>query len=155
MSTLGRLGLGGALVSTLAFGGCAATAPLPATPLTDYRQKTWTLHPEAMPIEGADGKVQVAAGADGQQDLRLEVQNLKPAGVAFEGTKAYVVWLRPPDGLLRKVGELHVDGNQRGELAATVPRYRAFEVVVNAEPHPEVVKPAGSEVMEGTVALPA
>ncbi|HLK92838.1 MAG TPA: hypothetical protein VKZ18_23295 [Polyangia bacterium] len=155
MWTLERLGLGGALISMLALGGCATTTPVTVVPSADHHQETWTLHPEAMPIEGADGKVQVAAGAGGQQDLRLEVQNLKPAGVAFEGTKDYVVWLRPADGLLRKVGVLRVDGNERGELAAAMPPFRAFEVVVTAEPHPEVVEPAGSEVMETTVALPA
>jgi hypothetical protein len=88
-------------------------------------------------------------------DLRLEVRDLKPASTAFEGATAYVVWLRPPDGTLRRVGELRVDGNQRAELSTRMPAYRTFEVVVTAEVHPQVVTPAGSEVMETTVALHA
>lgn len=155
MSTFGRLGMGGALVSALVLGGCATTAPATMARLTDRQGATWTLHPEAMAIEGSDGRVQVGGGSDGTQDLRVEVQNLKPAGTAFEGTAAYVVWVRPADGMLRKVGELRVDGNQRGALAIRMPAFRAFELVVTAEPHPQVAKPVGSEVMEAIVDLPA
>jgi hypothetical protein len=122
--------------------------------LVDHDQKTWTLHPEAMPIEGANGKVQVAAERDGTHDVRLQVDHLKPAGIAFEGTKAYVVWLRPPDGALRKVGVLPVDGNQKGELVTRTP-YRSFELLVTAEPSLQTAKPAGSEVMETRVTLAA
>ena len=63
-------GLGLALASTLAFGGCAET-----NEMLGRNQQTWTLQPDRA-VPGAEGKVQVAKEDNGNRDLKVEAHGL-------------------------------------------------------------------------------
>ncbi|HVV49126.1 MAG TPA: hypothetical protein VHO06_05670, partial [Polyangia bacterium] len=123
-----RLGLVGALASTVAFGACATT-----NRMMGRNEQTWTLHPAAAPVEAAQGKVEIAAKENGNHDLRLEVQHLAPPQTAFGGSSVYVVWLKPANGQPQNVGVLQVDKDYKGELDTKTP-FANFEVMVTAEP---------------------
>jgi len=148
MTIVRRLGLAGALASTLAFGACATTDRM-----IGRNQQTWTMH-AAPVVQSAEGKVEVATEKDGNHDLRLEVQHMSPAEVAIQGATAYVVWLKPENGKPQNIGVLPIGKDMKGELD-TKTSFGTFEVKVTAEIDGAATRPTGTQVMEASVVLPS
>ena len=147
MMILRRLGLAGALASTLAFGGgCSET-----NRMLGRNQQTWTMH-AAAEVQAAEGKVQVATEKDGNHDLRLEVEHIAPADSVFQGKSTYVVWLKPEHGKPQNVGVLPIDKNEKGKLDTSTP-FGTFEVKVTAEQSASVTTPSSSEVMQANIVV--
>ncbi|HEX3904108.1 MAG TPA: hypothetical protein VH853_14810 [Polyangia bacterium] len=147
MTILRRLGLAGALASTLAFGvGCSET-----NRILGRNQQTWTMQPAAA-VQAAEGKVQVATEKDGNHDLQLKVEHMSPADMVFAGKSTYVVWLKPENGHAQNVGVLPIDKDLKGELD-TKTSFGTFEVKVTAEQSASATTPSGAEVMQASVVV--
>ena len=145
MMGLKRLGLAGALASTLAFGGgCSAT-----NEMLGRNQQTWTMRAAAQ-AQAAQGKVQVATDDKGNRDLKVEVQHIAPAETVFSGTKQYVVWLKPENGRPQNIGVLSPDKSLNAKLETTT-AFTSFVVLVTAETNTQPVRPSDNEVMSATV----
>jgi hypothetical protein len=144
MTIIKRLGLAGALASTLAFGGCAET-----NSMLGRNQQTWTLQAERS-VPGAQGKVQVAKEDNGNRDLKVEAQHLAPPDKAFPGMSTYVVWLKPQNGQPLNIGVLNPDKDRKAELKTTTP-FTSFEILVTAENGPTPMQPGSNEVMTANV----
>jgi hypothetical protein len=139
MKILQSLGLAGALTATAALGGCSST-------------QTWPMNAAAR-VPAAEGKVQVAAGKNGNHDVKVEVEHLAPPGRVTDGASAYVVWIKPVDGAPQNVGELKVNQGLEGELK-TKTEYEKFEVLITAERSPAAMAPTGATVMRTQVQAP-
>ncbi|HEY6477273.1 MAG TPA: hypothetical protein VI456_11880 [Polyangia bacterium] len=146
MTIIKRLGLAGALASTLAFGGCATT-----NDMLGRNQQTWTMRTETG-AAAAKGKVEVATGDKGNRDLKVEAKNLMPADTAFPGTSTYVVWLKPEDGHPVNIGVLSPDKKQNAELDTKTP-YTTFKIMVTAENNPQPMQPSGNQVLTADVVV--
>jgi hypothetical protein len=150
MTIIKRLGLAGALASTLAFGGCSTT-----NEMMGRNQQTWTMHAEtSAPAQGpsAEGKVQVATGDKGNRSLKVEAKNLLPANTAFPGASTYVVWLKPAEGKPVNIGVLSPDKKLNAELDTKTP-FTTFEIMVTAEESMQPMKPSGNEVLTADVVV--
>ena len=62
----------------------------------------------------------------------------------------YVVWAISPEGRAQSIGELVLNGSDKGHLTASTPM-QAFALIVTAEPYYSVSKPSGVVVMENAV----
>ena len=145
MMGLKRLGLAGALASTLAFGGgCSAT-----NEMLGRNQQTWTMR-TASQAQAAQGKVQVATDDKGNRDLKVEVEHIAPADAVFSGTTNYVVWLKPDNGKPQNIGVLSPDKSLKAKLETTTP-FTSFVVLVTAEASSQPTRPSDNEVMSATV----
>ncbi len=149
MTIIKRLGLAGALASTLAFGGCSTT-----NSMMGRNQQTWTMHAETPAAQGpaAQGKVQVATGDKGNRDLKVEARNLLPPDTAFPGTSHYVVWLKPADGAPVNIGVLSPDKKLNAELDTKTP-FTTFEIMVTAENSAQPMQPSNNEVLTAAVVV--
>jgi hypothetical protein len=145
MMSLKKMGLAGALASTLAFGaGCSST-----NSMLGRNQQTWTLHSAAQ-VQNAQGKVQVATDDKGNRDLKVEVQHIAPADLVFQGTTNYVVWLKPDNGPPQNIGVLTPDKKMNAKLE-TKTSFTSFVVLVTAEAIAQPVAPSDNEVMSANV----
>ncbi len=144
MTIIKRLGLAGALASTLAFGACSET-----NSMLGRNQQTWTLHAEQA-VPSAQGKVQVATDDKGNRDLKIETKHLAPAETAFPGMSTYVVWLKPADGKAINIGVLSPDKKLNAELQTKTP-FTSFEIMVTAENSAQPVQPGTTEVMNAKI----
>ena len=140
-----RLGLAGALASTLAFGGGCSTT----NEMLGRNQQTWTMHASSE-AQNAQGKVQVATDDKGNRDLKVEVKHIAPADTVFTGTKNYVVWLKPENGPPQNIGVLSPDKSMNAKLE-TLTSFTSFVVLVTAESNAQPVAPSNNEVMSATV----
>ena len=144
MTIIKRLGLAGALASTLALGACAQT-----NEMLGRNQQTWTLQAERA-VPGAQGKVQVAKEDNGNHDLKVEAQHLAPPDKAFPGMNTYVVWLKPENGQPLNIGVLNPNKDRKAELKTKTP-FSSFEILVTAENGPTPMQPGTNEVMSAQV----
>jgi hypothetical protein len=140
-----KMGLAGALVSTLAFGGGCSTT----NEMLGRNQQTWTMR-TASEAQAAQGKVQVATDDKGNRDLKVEVKHIAPADTVFSGTKHYVVWLKPDNGPPQNIGVLSPDKSLNAELE-TKTSFTSFVVLVTAESSAQPTHPSGHEVMSADV----
>lgn len=151
MTIIKRLGLAGALASTLAFGGCSTT-----NSMMGRNQQTWTLHGQApasgVPGPAANGKVQVATGGKGNRDLKVEAKNLLPADFTFPGTTTYVVWLKPEDGNALNIGVLTPDKKLNAELDTKTP-FTTFTIMVTAETNAQPLQPSPNHVLGADIVV--
>jgi hypothetical protein len=145
MIGLKRLGLAGALASTLAFGGGCSTT----NEMLGRNQQTWTMH-ASTEAQAAQGKVQVATDNKGNRDLKVEVSHIAPADTVFSGTTNYVVWLKPENGPPQNIGVLSPDKGMSAKLETTT-SFTSFVVLVTAESNAQPVRPSDKEVMSATV----
>ena len=145
MKGLKQLGLAGALASTLAFGGGCSTT----NEMLGRNQQTWTMH-SASQAQAAQGKVQVATDDKGNRDLKVEVKHIAPADTVFNGTKNYVVWLKPDNGPPQNIGVLSPDKSLNAKLE-TKTSFTSFVVLVTAEANAQPVAPSDNEVMSANV----
>jgi hypothetical protein len=146
MTIIKRLGMAGALASTLAFGGCSET-----NSMLGRNQQTWTMRADNA-VPSAQGKVQVATGDKGNRDLKVETKHLAPAETAFPGASTYVVWLKPAEGKPINIGVLAPDKKLNAELD-TKTAYTDFQIMVTAENSPQPLHPSGNEVMSAKVVV--
>ncbi len=146
MTIIKRLGLAGALASTLALGACSTT-----NSMLGRNQQTWTLQAERA-VPSAQGKVEVATGDKGNRDLKIETKHLAPAETAFPGMSTYVVWLKPEDGKPINIGVLSPDKKMNAKLETTTP-YTSFEIMVTAENSAQPTRPGTTEVMNAKIVV--
>lgn len=140
-----RLGLAGALASTLALGvGCSTT-----NEMLGRNQQTWTMR-SAAEAQAAEGKVQVATDDKGNRDLKVEVKHIAPADTVFSGTTNYVVWLKPSNGRPQNIGVLSPDKSLNAKLETTT-AFTSFVVLVTAEATTQPTRPSNNEVMSADV----
>jgi hypothetical protein len=149
MTIIKRLGLAGALASTLAFGGCSTT-----NSMMGRNEQTWTLHAQSSAVAGpaANGKVQVATGGKGNRDLKVEAKNLLPADTAFPGSATYVVWLKPEDGHALNIGVLTPDKKLNAELDTKTP-FTTFTIMVTAETNSQPLQPSPNQVLGADIVV--
>jgi hypothetical protein len=147
MTIIKRLGLAGALASTLGFGACAQT-----NSALGRNETSWTLD-AANAVPSAQGKVQVANAKNGNLDVKVETKHLAPAAVAFPGMSTYVVWLTPSDGKPINIGVLSPDNKMNAQLKTKTP-YTVFEIMVTAENGAQPLNPSTTEVMSAKVTVP-
>jgi hypothetical protein len=141
MKIITRLGLAGALAGSLALGGCSH--------FNGGNEQTWTLHAvDAAPA--ATGKVQVATEKDGNHEVKVEVKRLAPPDRMFEGTSAYVVWLKADKGTYQNIGTLSIDKDMSGKLTTKTP-FDSFDVLVTAESDASALRPSDNKVMDTKV----
>jgi len=145
MIGLKRLGLAGALASTLAFGGACSTT----NEMLGRNQQTWTMR-SASQAQAAEGKVQIATDDKGNRDLKVEVKHIAPPDAVFSGTTNYVVWLKPSNGAPQNIGVLSPDKKLNAKLETTT-AFTSFVVLVTAETSAQPVKPSDNEVMSADV----
>ncbi|HYI94236.1 MAG TPA: anti-sigma factor, partial [Bryobacteraceae bacterium] len=62
----------------------------------------------------------------------------------------YVVWAISPEGRAQNLGELDLDGSNKGKLTSSTP-LQAFAMIVTAEPYYSVTQPSDIVVMENFV----
>ena len=62
----------------------------------------------------------------------------------------YVVWAISPEGRPQNIGELILDGSEKGRLNASTPM-QTFALIVTAEPYYAVPRPSGVVVLENVV----
>jgi hypothetical protein len=145
MIGLKRLGLAGALASTLALGvGCSTT-----NEMLGRNQQTWTMR-SAAEAQAAQGKVQIATDDKGNRDLKVEVKHIAPADTVFSGTTNYVVWLKPSNGRPQNIGVLSPDKSLNAKLETTT-AFTSFVVLVTAETTAQPTRPSNNEVMSADV----
>ena len=146
MTIMKRLGMAGALASTLAFAGCSTT-----NSMLGRNQQTWTMSADRA-VPSAQGKVQVATDDKGNRDLKIETKHLAPAETAFPGMSTYVVWLKPAEGKAINIGVLEPDKKLNAELETKTP-YTDFKIMVTAENGPQPLYPGLKEVMSAKVVV--
>jgi hypothetical protein len=146
MTIIKRLGMAGALASTLAFAGCSTT-----NSMLGRNQQTWTMSADKA-VPSAQGKVEVATDDKGNRDLKVETKHLAPAETAFPGMSTYVVWLKPAEGKPINIGVLAPDKKLNAELE-TKTAYTDFKIMVTAENGPQPVHPSLMEVMSAKVVV--
>jgi hypothetical protein len=150
MTIIKRLGLAGALASTLALGSCST-----ANEMVGRGQQSWTLHSqETAPAPGPSpkGKVEIATGNQGNRDLKVEAKNLLPPDTAFPGSSTYVVWLKPADGHALNIGVLTPDKNLNAELKTKTP-FTTFTVMVTAEHGAQPLHPSVNQVLSADIVV--
>jgi hypothetical protein len=145
MMGLTRLGLVGALASTLAFGGgCSATSEM-----LGRNQQTWTMR-AASQAQAAQGKVEVATDDKGNRDLKVEIKHIAPADTVFTGTNESVVWIKPDNGPPQNIGVLSPDKSMNATLETTT-AFTSFVVLVTAETTTQPTTLSDNEVMRADV----
>jgi hypothetical protein len=147
MMGLKRLGLAGALASTLAFGGACGTT----NEMLGRNQQTWSMQADAK-VPAAVGKVEVATGDKGNRDVRIEVKHIAKADTVFSGASTYVVWLKPENGRAQNIGVLPVDKDLNGKLETTT-AFTNFVVMVTAEATAQPTGPSNNEVLIANVVV--
>jgi hypothetical protein len=145
MMGLKRLGMAGALASTLAFGGACGTT----NEMLGRNQQTWTMTSDTK-VPAAEGKVQVATGDKGNRDLKVEVKHMAPADTVFAGATTYVVWLKPENGKAQNLGVIPLDKDLSGKLATST-SFTSFQVEVTAEASSSPVRPSENQVLTADV----
>jgi hypothetical protein len=143
MTMIKQMGMAGALVGTLALGGgCSHFGG-------NKGEQTWTMR-SIDKAPAAQGKVEVASAKDGNHDVKVEVKHMAPPDKIFEGSTAYVVWLKAENGSFQNVGTLKVDKDLNGKLETRTP-FRTFDVLVTAEKESTVNTPSEHHVMNAKV----
>jgi hypothetical protein len=144
MRVVKQLGLAGALAGLLTFGACSSMG------MRDH--STWTMRTtEKAPA--AQGKVVVTPQKDGNTDLKVEVAHLAAPGEVYDGTKSYVVWLKPAGGPAQNVGVLNLGKGLDGKLETKTP-FKTFDVLVTAEDSGKVTTPSGNRIFNTSIQVP-
>jgi hypothetical protein len=149
MTIIKRLGLAGALASTLALGNCST-----ANEMVGRGQQAWTLHAQEATAPGPapQGKVEVASGGHGNRDLKVEAKNLLPPDTAFPGMSTYVVWLKPEEGQPLNIGVLTPDKKLNAELKTKTP-FTTFKIMVTAENGAQPLQPGINKVLSADIVV--
>lgn len=99
----------------------------------------------------AVGNVETSQGANGNTEVKVEVEHLAPPENVASGASVYVVWAKPrSDEAPRNLGALKVDENRKGKLETKTP-LKQFEILVTPEASPQVTQPTAEPVMKASV----
>jgi hypothetical protein len=142
-TNLKRMGIAGALMGALAFGGCGTMRT---------SEQTWTMNTTDV-IPAAVGKVKVAKEKDGNTKVKVEVSHLAQPDTVFNDASTYVVWLKPEAGTAQNVGVLSLDKDLKGQLE-TKTAFKDFQVIVTAERDSNVTSPSQQSVMNTQIVVP-
>jgi len=85
----------------------------------------------------------------GRTEIEIEIDEMKPAQLFGGQYNTYVLWTLSPEGLIKNVGELILQGN-RSKLNVSTP-LASFGMFVSAEPHFLVTVPSRVVVLVNTV----
>jgi outer membrane protein OmpA-like peptidoglycan-associated protein len=97
----------------------------------------------------ARGKAVVEA-KQGATVIRARFSKVPPPTRFGKEYLTYVVWAISPDGRPQNLGELVLNGSDKGKLTAST-NLQTFALIVTAEPHYSVQKPSDVVVMENKV----
>ena len=82
--------------------------------------------------------------------LNLRFDRVPPANRFGAQFLTYVVWAISPDGRAQNVGEIILDGDEKGKLSTSTP-LQTFALIVTAEPYYAVSQPSEVVVLENVV----
>ena len=100
-------------------------------------------------LPSAHGEAEVQ-GRKGYIDVKTEIKDLEPASRFGPEYLTYVLWAITPEGRPVNLGEVLLDGNNRGVLDVTTD-LQAFGLIVTAEPYFGVTQPSNVVVVENFV----
>lgn len=86
----------------------------------------------------------------GSTIVKLRLNTLPDPGRFGPQYLTYVVWTISPDGRAHNLGEVILNGSQKGKLSTSTP-LQTFAMIVTAEPYYSVVQPSDVVVMENVV----
>jgi outer membrane protein OmpA-like peptidoglycan-associated protein len=82
--------------------------------------------------------------------LKMRFKDVPPPTRFGAQYLTYVVWAISPDGRAQNLGELDLDGSDKGKLTTSTP-LQTFAMIVTAEPYFSVTQPSDIVVMENMV----
>jgi outer membrane protein OmpA-like peptidoglycan-associated protein len=100
-------------------------------------------------LPDAHGEAEVQS-RKGYIDIKTEIKDLEPASRFGPEFLTYVLWAITPEGRAVNLGEVILDGNNRGVLDVTT-ELQAFGLIVTAEPYFGVTQPSNVVVVENFV----
>src|SRR5262245_9367559 len=100
-------------------------------------------------LPGAYGEAEIE-GRKGYIDIKTEIKDLQPATRFGPEFLTYVLWAITPEGRPVNLGEVLLDGNNRGVLDVSTD-LQAFGLIVTAEPYFGVTQPSDVVVVENFV----
>jgi outer membrane protein OmpA-like peptidoglycan-associated protein len=100
-------------------------------------------------LPGAHGEAEIE-GRKGYIDIKTEIKDLQPASRFGPEFLTYVLWAITPEGRPVNLGEVLLDGNNRGVLDVSTD-LQAFGLIVTAEPYFAVTQPSNVVVVENFV----
>jgi len=100
-------------------------------------------------LPSAHGEVDVE-GRKGYMEIKAEFKDLQPATRFGPEYLTYVLWAITPEGRPVNLGEVLLDGSNRGVLDVTTD-LQAFGMIVTAEPYFAVTQPSDVVVLENFV----
>jgi outer membrane protein OmpA-like peptidoglycan-associated protein len=100
-------------------------------------------------LPGAHGEAEIESHK-GYIGVKTEIKDLKPASTFGPEYLTYVLWAITPEGRPVNLGEVLLDGNNRGVLDVTTD-LQAFGLIVTAEPYFGVTQPSDLVVVENVI----
>src|SRR5262245_32641087 len=100
-------------------------------------------------LPGAYGEAEIE-GRKGYIQVKTEIKDLQPASRFGPEYLTYVLWAITPEGRPVNLGEVLLDGNNRGVLDVTTD-LQAFGLIVTAEPYFGVTQPSDVVVVENVI----
>jgi hypothetical protein len=100
-----------------------------------------------LPAARGEAKVEPGRGAT---LIRASFSNMLPPQRFGAQYLTYVVWAISSDGRAQNLGELSLDGSNKGKLQTSTP-LQAFAMIVTAEPYYSVTQPSDVVVMENVL----
>jgi len=100
-------------------------------------------------LPNAHGEAEVE-GRKGYMEIKTEIKDMQPASRFGPEFLTYVLWAITPEGRPVNLGEVLLDGNNRGVLNVTTD-LQGFGLMVTAEPYFGVTQPSDVVVVENFV----
>src|SRR4029079_8362991 len=100
-------------------------------------------------LPNAHGEIEVE-GRKGYMSIKTEMKDLEPATRFGPEFLTYVLWAITPEGRPVNLGEVLLDGSERGVLHVT-PDLQAFGLIVTAEPYFGVTQLSDVVVLENFI----
>ena len=100
---------------------------------------------------GARGSAIIKSGGNRNTRVDIRVHSLARPGSLSPAENAYVVWVEPPGEATQNVGQIAVNGKQKGDLHIHTP-YKRFKLMITAEQNAQAQMPNGPTILSGTVA---
>ena len=154
-----------AAISLLLFGSCAfaqatnSTQPLYEVTIVSRTTKALNYGYLSAPTRIGFQGTPVATAATGEAIVepkrgstlvKLRLNNLPEPSRFGPQYLTYVAWAISPEGRAHNLGEVILDGSQKGKLSASTP-LQSFAMIITAEPYFSVAQPSDVVVMENVV----
>lgn len=105
---------------------------------------------EGTPVASAAKGEATVESRRGSILVKLRLDTLPDPGRFGPQYLTYVAWAISPDGRAHNLGEIILNGSQKGKLSASTP-LQTFAMIVTAEPYYSVAQPSDVVVMENVV----